>query len=164
MSQVLTVRPLTREAFAAYGDVIEAGTETQSKAYAVNDGRAMRFHDLAGVDMTGGRTVLSIFRSEPVQLPFVVRGMERHPEGTQAFVPMHQMPFLVVVAPGGNAPEPPVAFLTNGRQGVNFRRGTWHHSLLPLHGGDFLVMDRDAPDENCDEAAYEREYVIAAIT
>lgn len=144
--------PLTREAFAPFGDVIETeGSET----YPINDGFATRYHDLARVDVVeaGGRPLINVFRARPWPQPIRVRMMERHPLSSQAFVPLGNRPFLVLVGPAGDdlGPEQLRAFLTNGRQGVNYRRGTWHHPLLVLEEeADFVVVDRGADDVNCD--------------
>jgi ureidoglycolate lyase len=154
----LRVEPLTADAFAPFGDVIAA--DAARTIYAINDGTSQRFHALARVDSDGGSTVLSIFRAQPRALPFAVRMLERHPRGSQAFVPLSGMPYLVVVAP--DPALPPRAFLARGDQGVNFRRGTWHHPLLALESeSDFLVVDREGGDDNCDEATLAQAWIIA---
>lgn len=146
----LRVEALTREAFAPFGDVIEAASAAQT--YAINAGTTTRFHDLARIDADrdGGRPVVSLFRAQPRELPFAITQLERHPLGSQAFVPLSQRPYLVVVAedPAGT----PRAFLARDGQGVNYRAGTWHHPLLALDEvSDFLVIDRAGPGNNCDE-------------
>ena len=157
MPNTLTVEPLTRDAFAPFGEVIAA--DAARTTYAVNDGTSQRFHALGHVDSDGGATVLSIFRAQPRTLPFGVRMLERHPRGSQAFVPLSGAPYLVVVAIDPS--QPPRAFLARGDQGVNFRKGTWHHPLLALEReSDFLVVDREGDDDNCDEVALEQAWVI----
>jgi ureidoglycolate lyase len=89
--------------------------------------------------------------------------MERHPLSSQAFVPLSAAPFVVIVAQPG--PEPQArdlhAFITNGRQGVNFRRGTWHHPLLARGGvSDFIVIDRGGPGDDCDWVHYKTEEIL----
>jgi ureidoglycolate lyase len=168
MSETLTVRPLTRAAFALYGDVIEASAESSVSVHAVNDGRAERFHDLARIDTTdgGGRTVVSIFRTQAITLPYEVAELERHPRGTQAFIPMHTAPFLVVVAAtaADGSPGSLAAFATNGSQGISFRKGTWHHSLLALRPGDFLVIDREENDgDDCETARLAKVQVVVRL-
>lgn len=162
----LEVRPLTRAGFALFGDVIEI---EGSSAFAINDGSATRFNDLAQIDVTqqGGRAALSVFRGQPVQFPLQLSEVERHPLGSQAFMPMGCVAFLIVVAADAadGKPGEPFAFLSNGRQGVNYRRGLWHHPLLSLGSvSDFLVVDRAGPGENCDVAALPRRYLIESIT
>ena len=158
--RTLPVEPLTPAAFAPFGDVVSA--DATRSVYAVNDGTAQRFHALARVDSEGGTPVLSIFRARPRELPFEVRMLERHPRGSQAFVPLSGAPYLVVVA--ADPSSPPRAFLARGDQGVNFRKGTWHHPLLALEReSDFLVVDREGADDNCDEAALAEAWEIAAL-
>ncbi|MEA2778666.1 MAG: ureidoglycolate lyase [Rhodospirillaceae bacterium] len=149
----LTVSPLTPDGFAPFGDVIE----TQGRAhYPMNAGTAQRYDDLAKVDVgaQGGRPLVSICRAQPVKPPLMLRLMERHPLSSQAFIPLSETPFLVVVAPPGEGirSEDIRAFRSNGRQGINYRAGTWHHPLLALDRvSDFLIIDRGGEGANCDE-------------
>lgn len=157
---VLPIEPLTREAFAPFGDVIEAASA--ARTYAINAGTTTRFHDLASIDTEreGGRPLLSLFRAQPRELPFAVTMLERHPLGSQAFVPVSKQPYLVVVAEAPDAV--PRAFLARDGQGVNYRAGTWHHPLLALgEVSDFLVIDRGGPGNNCDEVVLATAYEIA---
>ena len=157
----LAVEPLTRETFATFGDVIEAAAAAQS--YAINSGTTQRFHDLADIDTSrdGGRTIVSLFRAQPRVLPFTVTMLERHPLGSQAFVPLSARPYLVVVAT--DPATAPRAFLARAGQGVNYRPGTWHHPLLALDAvSDFLVIDRAGPGNNCDEVELPLRYLLPA--
>lgn len=165
MQLEIVARPLIREDFAPFGEVI--ATEGLP-GFPINEGRARRFHALAAVDaaQAGGRPVISVFRTDPVGLPFALRLLERHRLGSQAFIPLHEQPFLVVVAPNmaGDKPGVPIAFITDGRQGVNFHAGTWHSPLLALHGTcDFLVVDRDGPVVDCDEVRLELDCRVTVI-
>ena len=161
MSRVeLLPQPLDKTTFACYGDVIEtAGGES----FSINQGYAERFHDLAAIDVTtgGGRPTLSIFHARPRPLPIEIGFMERHPLGSQAFMPLEPAPFLVLVAR-----EPEIEslqlFLSNGRQGVNYHRGVWHYPLLVLNKeSDFLVIDRSGADCNLEERRLNRSAWIA---
>jgi ureidoglycolate lyase len=150
---ILPVQPLTRERFAPFGDVIEASDA--ARHFTINGGNTERYHDLANLQAgPKGRVIASIFRGLPRQLPFVVEMMERHPLGSQAFVPLNAQRYLVVVAAAGEAPtaDKLQCFLALGTQGVNYATGVWHHPLLALdHISDFLVLDRQGAGANCDE-------------
>ena len=154
---IVPVRPLTRAAFVPFGDVIEI---EGSEHYTINAGHAERYNDLADLDLTeaGGRPLISIFRARPWSSPERIREMERHPLSSQAFVPLGRSPFLIVVAAPTDRlrPEHLRAFLSNTKQGVNYRRGVWHHALLALEpDADFLVIDRGGPETNCDVVSLE---------
>ena len=149
----ITPEPLTADAFARFGDVIEAAGAAD--VMPINYGWTTRFNDLAGIDTRdeGGRTIVSIFRSRPLE-PLVLKIFERHPLGSQAFVPMGGRPYLVAVAPRGDFDVGQVrVFRAEPGQGVNYAKGVWHHFLLALEAeSDFLVIDRDgAMGENLDE-------------
>lgn len=157
MTDTLTLqaRPLTQEAFAPYGDVIETRGHTPTP---MNQGWAERYHDLAKVDVNEfeGSVHLSLVRAQPETVPVTLRLVERHPLASQAFVPLGTNPYLVVVAPAGPVPSRDAleAFLTDGQQGINYDKGIWHHPMIALEGqSDFVVVDRKGPGNNCDEAA-----------
>lgn len=158
----LLPQPLSSEAFAPFGEVIEASAAVHH--FTINAGNTERYHDLARIEPGAeGRVIISIFRGQPRALPFKVEMMERHPLASQAFVPLSGRPYLVVVAPPGKAPgvEDLQVFLARGDQGVNYATGVWHHPLLALDEvSDFLVIDRSGPGHNCDEVALEPAGVI----
>ena len=145
-------QPLTAEAFAMFGDVIEASD--RAERIAINYGHTERFNDLAGIDVAqgGGRAIVSLFRGRPLDPP-VLKIFERHPLGSQAFVPLQGHAYLVAVAPAGELdPAAIQVFRAEAHQGVNYRKGVWHHFLLALEAGaDFLVIDRAGPGDNLDE-------------
>jgi len=151
-TNTLPIEPLTRDAFAPFGDVIELDG---ARALPINLGTTIRYHDLATVDVAddGGRPLLNVFRGQPRTLPFEVTMMERHPLGSQAFMPLAGRPYLVVVAPvGALRPERIRAFVTRGWQGVNYAKGVWHHPLIALgEVSDFVVVDRGGGGANLDE-------------
>lgn len=155
----LKLDPLRREAFAEFGDVIE----TQgAHHFAINQGMAERFHDLAKIDMAGdGQAIVSIFVGKAWPMPIAIRMLERHPLGSQAFIPLEQQDYLVVVA---KSPEASAlrGFLARGTQGVNYRRNVWHHPLLALKNESrFLVIDRDGPGDNLEEVVLKDSVVIS---
>jgi ureidoglycolate lyase len=152
--------PLTVAAFAPYGDVLDA---TGSPDRMINAGLCARFHDRARIDIADGRTGLSVFDAVARSLPYAFDLVERHPLGSQAFVPMTQAPFLVIVAPDEHGtPGTPRAFLTNGAQGINLHRGTWHGVLTPLQApGLFAVLDRIGEGPNLEEYRYPQPWTVA---
>ncbi|GAB5099845.1 ureidoglycolate lyase [Caballeronia sp. HLA56] len=152
MMKKLAIEPLTRAAFEPFGDVIELDG---AKEIPINLGTTIRFHDLCRVDVTdeGGHTLVNLFRGQPRTLPFEVKMMERHPLGSQAFLPLDDRTYLVVVAPAGELDESKIrAFVTKGWQGVNYAKGVWHHPLLALDKvSDFIVVDRGGEGRNLNE-------------
>ncbi|GGY73311.1 ureidoglycolate lyase [Marinobacter zhanjiangensis] len=155
----IITEPLTREAFAPFGEVIDTDG---ADAFPINQGRTERFHALAQVELLGegAQGILSIFRGQPLE-PLKITLMERHPLGSQAFVPLNHGAFLAVVAPPGEFDESAVrVFLTKGSQGVSYRAGTWHAPLLPLAAdSDYLVVDRQGAGSNCDEVELKRPVI-----
>lgn len=153
--------PLTAEAFAPFGDVIEA---RGAASFAFNGGMADRFHDLARTEVLGegARLGISIGIARPYAPPLELSLVERHPLGSQAFVPLGGDPFLVVVAPDeGGRPGRPLAFLSAPGQGVNYLQGVWHGVLTPLgRAASFLIVDRVGPGENLEEHRYEAPWII----
>ncbi|EPX77061.1 ureidoglycolate lyase [Litoreibacter arenae] len=159
MTKTIKTQELTAEAFAAYGDVMDA-TGTPDKM--INQGKCGRFHDKARLDFSDGRAGVSIFKGEKETLPLALELVERHPEGSQAFIPMSADPFLVVVAADDNGvPKDPKAFITTPGQAINFHRGTWHGVLAPLsEPGLFAVVDRIGDGPNLEEHWFETAYLI----
>ena len=162
--KIINVVPqqLTAENFAVYGDVISVSESAEH--FAINDGHTMRYHDLAEVDVTEqqGTTLLNIFRSTPLAFPLPIEMMERHPLGSQAFIPMSNQPYVVVVAPSGELDTSKIeVFLASSKQGVNYHKGTWHHFCLALNQeSDFLVVDRGGKGDNCDVEKLDGSLVI----
>ncbi|MEO0359648.1 MAG: ureidoglycolate lyase [Pseudomonadota bacterium] len=154
-------RPLTAEAFAPFGDVIALRDKPDR---IINQGLCGRHHDLTALDVSDGRPAISLFDAEPRALPHRLDMMERHPAGSQAFLPMTENPFLVVVARDEDGrPGAPLAFLTAPGQGVNYARGAWHGVLTPLAApGLFAVIDRVGPGENLEEFWFEEPWIIDA--
>ncbi|MFZ2101482.1 MAG: ureidoglycolate lyase [Oricola sp.] len=162
----LAVRPLTKEAFAPFGDVV---TTDGAELRLINNGSTERFHDLAKIDVTdgGGRAIVSLFRGQPFAPPVDIAMVERHPLGSQMFFPLGDRPYLAVVAPDADGtPGAPLAFLCPPGIGVNYAKNTWHHPLLSLRAvSDFLVVDRDGPGNNLEEHFYaETQFRIDALT
>ena len=150
----LVPEPLTAEAFAPFGSVIEASDDAVK--LDINQGHAVRYDRLAEVDAAdgGGVGVISLFRAKPLA-ELVLRSFERHPLGSQSFMPLSGRPYLVAVAPAGAFDAAAIRlFRAEGHQGVHYRKGVWHHFLLALdEESDFLVVDRAGPGDNCEEIA-----------
>ena len=159
MTTHIKTQPLTTKAFAPFGDVMDASGEPTKM---INQGKCGRFHDQASLDFSDGRAGISIFKGEKETLPYTLEMVERHPSGSQAFVPMSADSFLVVVAHDENGvPKDPVAFLTQPGQAINFHRGTWHGVLAPLSDpGLFAVIDRIGDGANLEEHWFKEIYVI----
>ena len=159
MPEHLSIHPLTRQAFAPYGDVIEADPST---VRLINNGTTERFHRLGVTEAEGEGVIISLFRGQPRQFPYEIGMMERHPFGSQSFSPISGRPFLVAVSDDvGGRPGKPTIFLVRGDQGVNYRRNVWHHPLMVLDApGDFLVIDRDKPENNLEEFHFDSPYII----
>ncbi|WP_321885029.1 ureidoglycolate lyase [Paraburkholderia bannensis] len=158
---VLPLEALTREAFAPFGDVIELDG---ARHFPINGGTTERFHDLASIDVceAGGRPLVNVFRAQPRAWPVAVAMMERHPHGSQAFVPLGHTRYAVVVAPAGEFdPAGLRAFWVDGTQGVNYAKGVWHHPLLAFDRvSDFLVIDRGGSQPNCDEVEFDLAFEL----
>lgn len=156
----LKVRPLSRQAFAPFGEVLETdGAQIKT----INQGTTQRFHALgtARVD-SAGEVLINLFRAQPRTFPYAVDMMERHPFGSQAFYPLSRRPWLAVVAEdAGSIPGTPLAFLVSATQGVNYRANVWHHPLIAVQAVcDFLVIDRGGPGDNLEEYRYPEPYRI----
>ena len=158
MTTIVTV-PLTAAAFAPYGDVMDASGRVDKM---INQGKCARHHDRATLDFSNGRAGISIFQGEAETFPLTLDMMERHPEGSQAFIPMSADPFLVVVARDlAGEPTDPRAFITQPGQAINFHRGTWHGVLAPLSKpGLFAVVDRIGDGANLEEHWFTTDYTI----
>lgn len=160
MNQTIRTEPLTAEAFAPFGDLLDATGDFRP----INEGLCHRHHDRARLDFGSGRAGVSIFDARPRSLPYDFDLVERHPDGSQAFLPMTEHPFLVIVAPdGGGRPGQPHAFLTQPGQGINLLRGTWHGVLTPLSApGLFAVVDRIGDGPNLEEYRYAAPWRVTA--
>ena len=160
--RTLLIEPLTKHAFAPFGDVIE----TEGSAhFMINGGSTRRYHKLAIVETSApeDQAIISIFSVQATPLPMTIRMLERHPLGSQAFVPLLGQPFLIVVAPASDPPDADSvrAFRSNGRQGVSYHRSVWHHPVLALAAhDDFLVIDRSGAGNNCDEYFFDEEVYL----
>lgn len=161
MAEKLEIQPLTQEAFAPFGTVIEA--DPASMRY-INGGTTERYHALAEAEAVGeeAKVIINLFRGIPRAFPYTVDMMERHPFGSQSFSPLDDRPWLVVVAEDVDGkPGKLQVFRAGGRQGVNYRRNVWHHPLIAVGAvSDFLVVDRLGGGVNLEEFFLEEPFVI----
>ncbi len=159
MSRTIVAAPLTLEAFAPFGEVIAADGAPDRM---INQGLCGRYHDRATLTATGGRFGLSLFDAEPRSLPDHLDMVERHPLGSQAFIPMANASFLVTVAPDTDAgPGAPRAFLTAPGQAINLFANVWHGVLTPLSApGLFAVIDRIGEGQNLEEHWFDEPFTI----
>jgi len=147
----LSIAPLTKAGFAPFGEVVETA---DVKPKLINEGFAERFDDLANIDVTteAGEVNISLFTGAARPSPLVIKLMERHPLGSQLFMPLNGAPWLVVVCTDPDVPSSYRAFAASGRQGVNYARNCWHHPLLVFaDASPFLVIDRKGPGDNLEE-------------
>lgn len=159
----ITAKPLTAEAFAPYGDVLDCAGDPDK---IINQGKCGRYHDRATLDFgPEGRAGISIFKAETRALPYQIDMMERHPEGSQGFIPMSMNPFLIVVAKDADGkPGVPEVFVSAAGQGINFHRNVWHGVLTPLHEpGLFAVVDRIGETPNLEEFWLNPQYVVTKV-
>ncbi len=161
MDNKIIARPLSVEEFAPFGEVIE---KEGAEQFSINEGLCTRFHDLATIEFSGpsAKPLLSVFSSKPCPLPLELKMVERHPLGSQAFIPFLGAPFLVIVAPDqAGTPGRPLAFVTAKGQGINFRKNTWHGVLSPLQEpAEFMVIDRGGEGDNLEEYKFNDPYFV----
>ncbi len=147
----MDIQPLTQSGFAAYGDVVESDGR---ESFFINNDMAERFHNLASITADGddATAIISLVYSRQFDMPRQVDHVESHPLGSQAFIPLDDSPYIVVVGKAGETPDPNrlEAFVTNGQQGINYHVGTWHHVLLtPYAPMRFVCIDRAGSGNNC---------------
>ncbi|GAB5445550.1 ureidoglycolate lyase [Gymnodinialimonas sp.] len=154
----MIAKPITAKAFAPYGEVIALGGE----AVTINDGLCQRFSDLATIDIVDGKPGLSLFQSQLRALPYQCDLLERHPLGSQCFIPMSEAALLVIVASDRDGqPGAPEAFVATNDVAVNIARNTWHGVLAPISGsGLFAVIDRIGAGKNLEEHRLDRPLVV----
>jgi len=149
MKIVINPKPITKENFSKYGDMI---TTKDIRPLEINDGYAKRFDGIANLDTStgGGETTICIFSALKRSFPMKIDMMEKHPLGSQAFIPMQETTFLVLVAPKGNKPDinKIESFIVPPEIGVNYNPGIWHFPLISTKDMNFLVVDRKGSGDN----------------
>lgn len=151
MARTLPQHPLTADAFAAYGEVLELGS---GEARAINAGTSARVDLPSALDLAreGGRPRLATFRVQAQALAGPWRTLERHRFGSQTFVPLQAGHWIVLVASGDDAPDAGTlrAFSASAHQGITLHAGTWHHPLIATDPGLFLVLEREGAQVDCE--------------
>jgi len=161
MKITINPKPITKENFSKFGDMI---TKANIKPIEINDGYAKRFDGIANLNTTkdNGETTICIFSALKRSFPMKIDMMEKHPLGSQAFIPMKQTTFLVLVAPEGNKPDLNriEAFIVPPEIGVNYNPGIWHFPLIATEDMNFLVVDRKGSGDNLVIENIEKEEII----
>lgn len=155
----IQLQPLTQEAFKPYGDVLVIDTVTPK---LINNDKCRRYSDLANLDILEGKTGISLFYADIRTLPYELTLLERHPLGSQSFIPMDASEYIIIVAEDKNGvPQTPIAFFADCTQSINIARNTWHGVLTPVSGsGLFAVVDRIGDGLNLEECHLEKPFLI----
>ena len=157
-------KKITRENFSKYGDLIY---KDNTKPIDINNGYAKRFNSLANVDIlkNNGQTNISIFQTLKRSFPMQIDMMEKHPEGSQAFIPMKETIFFVFAGPAGEKPDinSLELFTISKGIGINYKPGIWHFPLISTENMDFLVVDRKGSGENLVIHNFKQEKIILEI-
>jgi ureidoglycolate lyase len=156
----MKIEPLTKKAFAPFGEVVEMDGGEQ---ITINQNFAQRFNNLAHVDVEReeGRVNISLASAIPRPQPIAIKMMERHPLGSQIFYPLQDEPWLVLVCGDPLDVSTYRAFKASGQQGINYKRNAWHHPLLVLKSSRFIVVDRQGPGNNLEEVWLENEFALS---
>ena len=161
MEKIIKPTKITRTNFATYGDLISSDN---IKPMDINVGYAKRFDNLANINTSkdGGKTIVSIFSALKRNFPMKIDMMEKHPLGSQAFIPMKETTFLCFVAPPGESPEinKIQSFIIPPKTGINYKPGIWHFPLISTEDTDFLVIDRKGNSENLVIHKFDKEKVV----
>ena len=161
MEKIIKPIKITRSNFAVYGNLISSD---DINPMDINAGYAKRFDNLANIDTSKeeGKTIVSIFSALKRTFPMKIDMMEKHPLGSQAFIPMKETTFLSFVAPAGNVPEinKIQSFIIPPKMGINYRPGIWHFPLISTEDTNFLVIDRKGSGENLIIHKFNREKIV----
>ena len=161
MVKIIKPVKLSRSNFSSYGDLISTNDINPMN---INDGYAKRFDNLANLDTSkdSGKTIVSIFSALKRTFPMKIHMMEKHPLGSQAFIPMKETTFLAFVAPSGGSPEIDKiqSFIIPPKMGINYKPGIWHFPLISTENINFLVIDRKGSGDNLIIHKFEKEKII----
>ena len=142
-------KKVSKKNFKKFGQIIDA---SKKKYFRINNGYAKRYDNLGKIDTSSkkGKTIVSIFSAKKRRFPMKVDMMEKHPLGSQAFVPMKETSFFVFVAPKGDRPnlKKIESFKIPKQTGINLNPGIWHFPLISIKNMNFLVIDRKGKGNN----------------
>ena len=162
METVIKPIKITRKNFTEFGDLISSSESINP--IDINAGYAKRFDNLANINTSkdGGKTIVSIFSALKRNFPMKIDMMEKHPLGSQAFIPMNETTFLCFVAPPGESPEIDKiqSFIIPPKTGINYKPGIWHFPLISTEDTDFVVIDRKGNSENLVIHKFDKEKVV----
>ena len=158
---IIHPKPITKENFKKFGDMI---TTADIKPIEINNGYAKRYDGIANLDtkIDNGESTISIFSALKRSIPMKIDMMEKHPLGSQAFIPMKETTFLSFVAPNDDKPDldKVEAFIIPPGLGVNYKTGTWHFPLIATEDMNFLVVDRKGSGDNLKIQKLEKNQII----
>ena len=149
MKIIIKPKKITRKNFKKFGDLI---CTKKIRPININNGYAKRFDNLCKINTSSkkGNTIVSIFSAKKRKFPMSIKMMEKHPLGSQAFIPMNETKFFVFVAPKGKKPNinSIKSFLVPKQTGINYKPGIWHFPLISTKNMNFLVIDRKGIGNN----------------
>jgi len=161
MEIVIKPKKITKENFSIFGDVIST---RNVQPMSINSGYAKRFDNLANIDTSKdkGKAIVSIFSTLKRSFPMKIDMMEKHPLGSQAFIPMKATTFLCFVSPPGETPQINriASFIVPPGIGINYKPGIWHFPLISTENTNFLVIDRKGDGKNITIYKFEKEKII----
>jgi len=142
-------KKVSKKNFKKFGQIIDT---SKKKYLKINNGYARRYDNLGKIDTSTkmGKTIVSIFSAKKRRFPMKIDMMEKHPLGSQAFVPMKETSFLVFVAPKAKFPnlKKIESFRIPKQTGINLNPGIWHFPLISTKNMNFLVIDRKGKGNN----------------
>ena len=156
----LKLNQINKDQFQPFGDIID---KKQNIPFEINNGNCLRYNNLAKLSFANGKAGISLFESKKITLPYSFNFMEKHPLGSQAFIPVYGCRFIVVVAKEiSGIPSEPIAFITNQGQGVNYHKNIWHGVLAPVEdNATFAVIDWIGTENNLETYTFDSYFQVS---
>ena len=159
--KLIKAKKITKKNFSKFGQLIDT---SKKNPININDGYAKRFDNLINLDTSKkkGKAIVSIFKAKKRKFPMKIDMMEKHPLGSQAFIPMEDTKFLVFVAPRGDKPDVNKiqSFVVPKQTGVNYNAGIWHFPLISMKNMNFLIVDRKGKGNNLVIYKFKKDKII----